>query len=186
MDTDQHQILLALRVDGLGSGVRGILGLKYAGSNDYELLSYDHVNNRLQYKVNTTTISVAVPENQWFLANLVWDSSSGISLTAYMPTSPSPTSSYLTATASGTGTALGGADLERYRWGGSEAAPPGVGGSQFFQGYVGDVYFYNTATDNLSALVDQLAGDYGIIVPEPSTILLLLCGAGWAYARRRL
>ena len=90
-----------------------------------------------------------------------------MSLTAYMQ-------DYVTVTASAVSTAQS-VSLGRYRLGGgSNTTGP-------LNGYLGDAYFYNSATENTDAVVNQLLLDYNL--PEPSAVLLLALGSVLVWRR---
>lgn len=159
LNTDTLTVVLAGRANVGPAGLSTFINFNYvAGMGGVDLVSieYDHDAKQLIGRASGGSISATVAEGEWFVAELVWDGGNGVSLSVDGTLSGTDSSS-----------AVAAADFDRFRLG-RVASNSGT-----LNGSIGDVYIFDSATENNGALIESLIAAYA--VPEPSGLVLVFC-----------
>ena len=159
LNTDTLTIILAGRANADAAGLSTFINLNYVagfGGANLVSLEYDHDANELIGRASGGSVSAAVAEGKWFVAELVWDGGNGVSLSVDGALAGTDASS-----------AVAGIDFDRSRIGRAASNSGTLNGS------VGDVYIFDSAAENNGALIESLVAAYA--VPEPSGLSLVVC-----------
>jgi hypothetical protein len=149
LDRDTMTVIVAGRPAIGTTGLQTFINFNYAagaGGPDLVSLEYDSSSQRLIGRAGGGTASAIAMQGQWFVAELKWNGSSGMSL-AVNGTTP------VTAPSAG----VASPNFDRFRLG-RTAANTGA-----FTGQIGDVYVYDSATESTSSLITQLLADYPLV-----------------------
>lgn len=146
LNTDTLTMVLVGRPTIGASGLSTFINFNYEtamGGPDLVSLEFDHDTSRLIGRASGGSVSTPIIEGRWFVAEFVWDSGNGISLSvdgALVGTDASM--------------AVPGIDFDRFRLGRTASSTGTLNGS------VGDVYIFDSAAEDNTALVAQLLTDY--------------------------
>jgi hypothetical protein len=188
LDTDTLTIVLAGQADASGTGTDRFIDFDFDTTGAFRPglvgIGYDHEAGQLFGYAGEGVIAHSWTAGEWFVSELVWDSLKGFSFSVFSDDS--------SLSHTGTSNGYSGMDFDRFRLGRfASLAPNGDPGDLL--GHIGDVYLFDSASEDNTDLIDQLVHDYYYgeteQVPEPSTFIVwsLLGGLGMTFGwwRRR-
>ncbi len=145
LDIDTLTIVVAGKATIGGSGTGHFINFNYdVGGANLVSLEYNHATGQLVGRVSGGVVSAPVLEGRWFVAELTWNSGSGVTLGVNGATVDTDASA-----------AVAGVDFDRFRLGSPASTSAGS-----LNGFIGDVHIFNTASENNAALISQLVADY--------------------------
>ena len=154
LNTDTMTVVLVGNAGVTGTGTGTYINFNYdVGGANLVSLEYDYGSGSVVGRASGGSVSKAVTPGTWFVAEMKWNSGSGVSLAVNGGSAGTSASS-----------AVAGVDFDRFRLG-RRASNTGT-----LNGLMGDVYIYDSAAEDTSSLVSQLIADYPNVAAPVLTI----------------